>query len=122
MLLITWPHMIIVTVGVWISMVLYDFLTLKLNIVKYEDEMQFAEKIFVAQNYNNTVLLNQYAKEKKSGIFQSVKKYRSCCPERHYKIPFFWSMPFLEQKEIRYILLIGSIFAVFQLTLQSMLR
>lgn len=152
MLLITQPYIIIVTAGVWISMVLYDFLALKLNIVKYEDEMQFAEKILVAQNYNNTVLLNQYAKEKKVRYLpkrEKISKMMSRTPLvwkaktsiyrlskdliiigavlfvialSIYKIPFFWSMPFLEQKEIRYILLIGSIFAVFQLTLQSMLR
>lgn len=59
------PYVVIITVGVWVSMVVYDLLALKLNVIKYEDEMQFAEKILVAQNYNNTVLLNQYAKEKK---------------------------------------------------------
>ena len=28
----------------------------------FEDEMQFLEKVRIAQNFNNTVLLDQYAK------------------------------------------------------------
>ena len=146
------PYVVIITVGVWVSMVVYDLLALKLNVIKYEDEMQFAEKILVAQNYNNTVLLNQYAKEKKVRYLpkrKNVPKLLSRMPLiwksktsiyrlskdmimvgvvlfvvslSIYKIPFFWLMPFLEQKDIRYFLLIGSIFAIFQLTLQSMLR
>lgn len=152
MLLNVRPYVVMVTVGVWVSMVLYDLFALKLNVVKYEDEMQFTEKILVAQNYNNTMLLNQYAKEKKVRYLpkgKNVPKLLSRMPLiwkaktssyrlskdfimvgvvlfvvslSIYKTPFFWSMPFLEQKEIRYFLLIGSIFAIFQLTLQSMLR
>ncbi len=152
MLLNICPYVVILTAGVWFLIVLYDLFALKLNIVKYEDEMQFAEKILVAQNYNNTVLLNQYAKEKKVRYFSKGKKvskllfrmplvwkartsiYRLskdliivgvvlfAISLSIYKIPFFWSMPFLEQKELRYLLLIGSIFVIFQLTLQSMLR
>lgn len=152
MLLSICPYVAILTAGVWSLMALYDLFALKLNLVKYEDEMQFAEKILAAQNYNNTVLLNQYAKEKKVRYLSRGKKASklllraplvwkagtSICRLSKdfiiagavlfaigpaiYKIPFFWSMPFLEQKEIRSFLLIGSVFAIFQLTLQSMMR
>ena len=39
-----------------------------------------------------------------------------------YKMPFYWTLPFLQQEEIRYMLLLGSIFAVFRLTLRSMVQ
>ena len=152
MLLNICPYVVILTAGVWFWTAWYDLFVLKLNIVKYEDEMQFAEKVLVAQNYNNTVLLTQYAKEKKVRYLSKREKVSKLLLRAPlvwkarisiyrlskdfiiagivlfvfglsiYKIPFFWSMPFLEQKEIRYFLLIGSIFVVFQLTLQSMVR
>ena len=37
-------------------------------------------------------------------------------------MPFYWTLPFLQQEEIRYMLLLGSIFAVFRLTLRSMVQ
>lgn len=39
-----------------------------------------------------------------------------------YKIPVFWSLPFLEQDGIRYSLLLFGMLAVFQITMQSMLQ
>lgn len=39
-----------------------------------------------------------------------------------YKMPFCWTLPFLQQEEIRYMLWLGSIFAVFRLTLRSMVQ
>lgn len=146
------PLAIIAPIGIWLALALFDFLILELNTAKYEEEMRFREKILVAQNYNNTVLLNQYAKEKKVRYLpksQNVSKLLSRNPLiwkaktsiyrlskdliaigvvlfgislSIYKIPLFWSLPFLEQKETRHFLLIGSIFAIFQLTLQSMLK
>ena len=37
-------------------------------------------------------------------------------------MPICWTLPFLQQEEIRYMLLLGSIFAVFRLTLRSMVQ
>ena len=42
--------------------------------MKYEDEMRFEEKILSAQNYNQMVLLNSYAKEKKLRNIKGRKK------------------------------------------------
>ena len=120
--------------------------------LKYEDEMQFLEKVRIAQNFNNTVLLNQYAKEKTVRYLQRKNKvsnflchfpliwkaqisiYRlgrnwiimgmilfAICLGI-YKMPFCWTLPFLQQEEIRYMLWLGSIFAVFRLTLRSMVQ
>ena len=120
--------------------------------LKYEDEMQFLEKVRIAQNFNNTVLLDQYAKEKMVRYLQRKNKvsnflyyfpliwkaqisiYRlgrnwiimgmilfTICLGI-YKMPFYWTLPFLQQEEIRYMLLLGSIFAVFRLTLRSMVQ
>ena len=55
---------IIIDIGIWMYMLVYDFGVLEINALKYEDEMQFLEKVRIAQNFNNTVLLDQYAKEK----------------------------------------------------------
>ena len=51
---------IIIDIGIWMYMLVYDFGVLEINALKYEDEMQFLEKVRIAQNFNNTVLLNQY--------------------------------------------------------------
>ena len=55
-------------------MLVYDFGVLEINALKYEDEMQFLEKVRIAQNFNNTVLLNQYAKEKMVRYLQRKNK------------------------------------------------
>lgn len=152
MLLDRQPYAIIAPVGVWAALALFDFLALERNAVKYEEEMQFREKILVAQNYNNTMLLNQYSKEKKVRYLPKTKNVPKLLLKTPliwkaktsiyrlskdlimaglvlfgislsiYKMPFLWSLPFLEQREIRHFLLIGSVFAIFQLTLQSMLK
>ena len=54
--------MCIIDIGIWMYMLVYDFGVLEINALKYEDEMQFLEKVRIAQNFNNTVLLDQYAK------------------------------------------------------------
>jgi len=140
---------IIIDIGIWMYMLVYDFGVLEINALKYEDEMQFLEKVRIAQNFNNTVLLDQYAKEKMVRYLQRKNKvsnflyyfpliwkaqisiYRlgrnwiimgmilfTICLGI-YKMPFYWTLPFLQQEEIRYMLLLGSIFAVFRLTLRS---
>ena len=139
-------------IGIWLYMLVYDFGVLEINALKYEDEMQFLEKVRIAQNFNNTVLLDQYAKEKMVRYLQRKNKvsnflyyfpliwkaqisiYRlgrnwiimgmilfTICLGI-YKMPFYWTLPFLQQEEIRYMLLLGSIFAVFRLTLRSMVQ
>ena len=139
-------------IGIWMYMLVYDFGVLEINALKYEDEMQFLEKVRIAQNFNNTVLLDQYAKEKMVRYLQRKNKvsnflyyfpliwkaqisiYRlgrnwiimgmilfTICLGI-YKMPFYWTLPFLQQEEIRYMLLLGSIFAVFRLTLRSMVQ
>ena len=55
-------------------MLVYDFGVLEINALKYEDEMQFLEKVRIAQNFNNTVLLDQYAKEKMVRYLQRKNK------------------------------------------------
>ena len=143
---------IIIDIGIWMYMLVYDFGVLEINALKYEDEMQFLEKVRIAQNFNNTVLLDQYAKEKMVRYLQRKNKvsnflyyfpliwkaqisiYRlgrnwiimgmilfTICLGI-YKMPFYWTLPFLQQEEIRYMLLLGSIFAVFRLTLRSMVQ
>ena len=108
----------------------------KLNALKYEDEMQFLEKVRIAQNFNNTVLLDQYAKEKMVRYLQRKNKvsnflyyfpliwkaqisiYRlgrnwiimgmilfTICLGI-YKMPFYWTLPFLQQEEIRYYVVV----------------
>ena len=57
-------------------MLVYDFCILEINALKYEDEMQFLEKVRIAQNFNNTVLLNQYAKEKMVRYLQRKNKVK----------------------------------------------
>ena len=64
----------IIDVGIWIYMLVYDFCILEINALKYEDEMQFVEKVRIAQNFNNTVLLDQYAKEKMVRYLQRKNK------------------------------------------------
>lgn len=143
---------IIIDIGIWMYMLVYDFGVLEINALKYEDEMKFLEKVRIAQNFNNTVLLDQYAKEKMVRYLQRKNKvsnflyyfpliwkaqisiYRlgrnwiimgmilfTICLGI-YKMPFYWTLPFLQQEEIRYMLLLGSIFAVFRLTLRSMVQ
>ena len=142
----------IIDVGIWIYMLVYDFCILEINALKYEDEMQFLEKVRIAQNFNNTVLLDQYAKEKMVRYLQrknKVSKFLRYFPliwktqisiyrlGRTWiimgmilfmiclgicKMPICWTLPFLQQEEIRYMLLLGSIFAVFRLTLRSMVQ
>lgn len=147
-----YPPALVAIVGIWAGLALYDRLSLELNMIKYEDEMRFLEKIRTAQNYHNMVFLNQYAREKKvrylpqgkrmpillegvpllwkaalslsrlskdlilAGVLLFAVSLAVC------KLPFFWSLPFLDQKEIRRFLLTGSVFAIYQLTIQSMLR
>ena len=123
--------MCIIDIGIWMYMLVYDFGVLEINALKYEDEMQFLEKVRIAQNFNNTVLLNQYAKEKTVRYLQRKNKvsnflchfpliwkaqisiYRlgrnwiimgmilfAICLGI-YKMPFCWTLPFLQQEEIR---------------------
>ena len=66
--------MCIIDIGIWMYMLVYDFGVLEINALKYEDEMQFLEKVRIAQNFNNTVLLNQYAKEKTVRYLQRKNK------------------------------------------------
>ncbi|WP_207719160.1 hypothetical protein, partial [Blautia massiliensis (ex Durand et al. 2017)] len=144
--------MCIVDITIWMYVLIYGFCILEINALKYEDEMQFVEKLRIAQNFNNTVLLDQYAKEKMVRYLQRKNKvsnflyyfpliwkaqisiYRlgrnwiimgmilfTICLGI-YKMPFYWTLPFLQQEEIRYMLLLGSIFAVFRLTLRSMVQ
>ena len=144
--------MCIIDIGIWMYMLVYDFGVLEINALKYEDEMQFLEKVRIAQNFNNTVLLDQYAKEKMVRYLQRKNKvsnflchfpliwkaqisiYRlgrnwiimgmilfTICLGI-YKMPFCWTLQFLQQEEIRYMLWLGSIFAVFRLTLRSMVQ
>ena len=135
----------------WCFMLYRYLLTLHLNMEKYEDEMQFIEKIHTAQNNHNTVLLNQYAKEKKLRnlpVRKNAPKLLARFPlvwkagtsiyrlSREFiltgllfftfslticRVELFWTIPILDQESTRQLLLTGSIFAVFQLTLRSML-
>lgn len=139
-------------IAIWLFLLFYDFCVLEIDVLKYEEEMQFAEKVRIAQNFHNTVLLEQYAKEKlvrylpkKNKVSKSLFQFPLLWKVQTsiyrlgrnwiimgtvlfflclmiYHIPFFWTLPFLEQKEIRYLLLLGSIFAFFRLTLRSMVQ
>lgn len=147
-----YSFMCIINVTIWMFLLFYDFCVLEIDVLKYEDEMQFVEKVHIAQIFNNTVLLDQYAKEKlvrylpeknkaskslchfpllwkaqtsiyrlgRNWITMGIILFMLCL--MIYKVPFCWTLPFLEQKEIRYFLLLGSMFAVFRLTLRSMVQ
>ena len=66
--------MCIVDITIWMYVLIYGFCILEINALKYEDEMQFVEKLRIAQNFNNTVLLDQYAKEKMVRYLQRKNK------------------------------------------------
>ena len=77
---------IIIDIGIWMYMLVYDFGVLEINALKYEDEMQFLEKVRIAQNFNNTVLLDQYAKEKMVRYLQRKNKVSNFL----YYFPLIW--------------------------------
>lgn len=135
-----------------IALYFQAFFRMPLNWMKYEDEMQFQEKVSIAQNFSNTVLLSSYAIEKRLHNIKGRKKL-SRIGRRYpliwksavsilrlgrtmilgglfifaitfavYEIPFFWKFPLVELKEIREILLIFGMLVLYQLTIQSMLR
>lgn len=135
-----------------IMLYFHCFYRIHINWMKYEDEMRFEEKILSAQNYNQMVLLNSYAKEKKLRNIKGRKKlskigskypllWKSAVSVFRlnkgiiiagilifgitftiYKFPIFWSIPVLNQPEIRYLLLLFGMMAVYQLSIQSMIR
>lgn len=78
--------MCIIDIGIWMYMLVYDFGVLEINALKYEDEMQFLEKVRIAQNFNNTVLLDQYAKEKMVRYLQRKNKVSNFL----YYFPLIW--------------------------------
>lgn len=151
--LIEWNlHISLSAFAIWTVLLVLDWCYVNIDIEKYTDEMIFNEKLLTAQNFNNIVLLNQYAKEKKLRYFPK-KNYPSKLLKRApiiwkaktsilrlsieliivsfvifvvclliYKMPFFWSFMFLDQEAVRKMLLSASIFAIFQISLQSMLK
>lgn len=148
------PYMLIISFIIWLMLVFHSLFVLNLNRPKYEAEMIFMEKLLVAQNHNNTILLSQYAEEKKLFALSHqhkpihknlISKYPLTWKAKTsiyrlgknkimigivifvitfliYKIPVFWSLPFLEQTGIRYTLLLFGILTIFQLTIQGMLH
>ena len=43
---------------------IYTAKYLNINYLKYENDIKYLDKVLVAQNNNDTILLNQYSKEK----------------------------------------------------------
>lgn len=146
------PWIIFINISLLFGLFVHSFYKLKLDWVKYEEEMFFCEKLLTAQNYNNAVLLSQYAQEKKlkkisgsrknSRLLSSFPIMWKACTSIYrlsfnmiiggmgifllafaiYKMPFFWSLPFLDQPSIRHMILVIGMLAVFQITIQSMLK
>lgn len=136
----------------WLITFYHAFGHMELNRIKYWDEMLLAEKVLSAQNHNNTVLLNSYAKEKSlrriSGTRKMLKLWRkyplvwksglsvfrlertrivgavliSLACFAGYMMPCFWTLPFLEIKEMRYLLLFWGMLILYQLPIQCMLH
>ena len=135
-----------------IMLYFHCFYRVRINWMKYEDEMYFEEKILSAQNYNQMILLNSYAKEKKLRNIKGRKKFSKIAGKYPllwksaisilrlnkntiitgilifgitftiYKSPIFWVFPVLNQPEIRYLLLLFGMMSVYQLSIQSMVR
>ncbi len=146
------PWLIIISLGIFMVLYIHAFFLLKLDWNQFEEEMRFTENLLTAQNYNNEVLLKQFASEKKlrkvtgqkqisklgrkyplswkagtsifrlSSIMILVGTFMFCILFAIYKLPFFWSFPLLNQKEIRYALLLFGMMAVYRLSLQSMIE
>ena len=110
------------------------------------------ERVLVAQNNNNIVLLSQYAKEKIAMSAPKTVKSSSMLLKYPliwkafisinrtgkngliigavsfiltfmvYTIPFFWQFPVIEMEQIRYVLLLFGIFMFYQLSIQTFIR
>lgn len=125
---------------------------LSINWPKYEEEMKFQDKLLTAQNYNHTVLLSQYSKEKKLRKISHKSHFRivlkrypiiwkattSICRLNMemiiagvavflmtvaiYFVPFLWKIPLLDQLSIRYMLLMIGMLFMYQISIQSMMK
>lgn len=131
---------------------LYVMLYLRIDYYKYNNDIVYLEKILVAQNFNNTVLLNQYAKEKISRSVSPINKQSRLLknfpvmwkaaisisrlgklgigisigafviPFCIYTIPFMWQIPVMESETARYILLMLGIYFCYQTSVQTFTR
>lgn len=131
---------------------IYTAKYLNINYLKYENDIKYLDKVLVAQNNNDTILLNQYSKEKiarklygKEYMPDFLKKYPLVWKAvisisrigklpiiigivcfsltfMIYTLPVFWSIPVLEFKEIRYFLLIFGVFSLFQFSIQAFFK
>lgn len=144
-----WSSMVFISLIIGVSAVLYSAIFLKLDYFKYEMDISYLEKILAAQNSKNTILLNQYAKEKIAvslptektdskilknypflwKAFGSIKRtnkvplYVGGClllvSFLIYTVPFFAQFPFLEIAAVRYFLFLFGIFLFYQILVQT---
>lgn len=82
------PYVVMLIFLLWLILLIDSLFILDLNRPKYEAEMMFMEKILTAQNHNNTVLLSQYAEEKK--LFSLSQQNRTLNQKFISKYPFIW--------------------------------
>ena len=116
---------------------IYTAKYLNINYLKYENDIKYLDKVLVAQNNNDTILLNQYSKEKiarklygKEYMPDFLKKYPLVWKavisiSRIGKLPIIIGIvciPVLEFKEIRYFLLIFGVFSLFQFSIQAFFK
>lgn len=130
----------------------YTVKKMELNYYNYGEDMTYMERVLVAQNNNNIVLLSQYAKEKIAMSAPKTVKSSSMLLKYPliwkafisinrtgkngliigavsfiltfmvYTIPFFWQFPVIEMEQIRYVLLLFGIFMFYQLSIQTFIR
>ena len=82
------PYVVMLNLTIWLILLIHSLFALDLNRPKYEAQMIFMDKVFVAQNHNNTVLLSQYAEEKK--LFSLSYQNKTINKKFISKYPLIW--------------------------------
>lgn len=144
--------MLIGVFSVLIYLTVYTVRNLKIDYYKYTDDMVYVEKILAAQNSNNMILLSQYAKEKiamsvpktrkkskllktypliwktitsitrigKTGIMIGISIFTITFVIN--KFDFFWQFPIIDSEQTRYVLLLGGVFSLYQICVQTFVK
>ena len=133
-------------------LIVYAVVNIKINYYKYTEDMVYMEKILTAQNSNNMILLTQYAKEKvamsvsrtrpesrllkkspllwktftsiirigKNGIIIGICIFSITFAIS--KVEFFWQFPIIDIEQTRYVLLLGGVFFLYQICVQTFVK
>ena len=92
----------------------------EMELKKLEDRREFLQPVMDNVSKEIKEYGDVYKRQGRNWIIMGMILFTICLGI--YKMPFYWTLPFLQQEEIRYMLLLGSIFAVFRLTLRSMVQ